>query len=551
MKLANIKISLFLLLLLGSHSQARTQILVDSLIQSTQGVMIGGEFDSAGGWMPVEWSDMLIYDLGDHILSGRMEIDIRNFDPATQNSESRHHILSMFSDSLGDHNSPLHIMDGSTEHSVWDVHTGTNYDGGLKLLTSAGNKLETYSLNHVWNKDSTYHFTVIWDQYRVDLLIDSVLILSNTNIRNYALRYLFVGRDFTHSLDINTGRPNNEYSAQIGPIYSNLAVYADSVLSSLETGDTGSVDIDLPNDAGEIYSFDVTISYDSTLWEFDSIETDSSGNPLNIYYNSVSDKLFLGAFSPNPIDQLEDIVTARFTPKFDTTQVRIAHLDVTRFIVNEDSKPLFSNTYVLRPEGYSPTPIEMVLFQAQEESDGSVRLTWQTASESGNLGFEVQRGESGGSFERIAFVPGNGTSNLLNSYEFTDNELKPGHYYYRLKQIDFDGSFEFSYVVEVVLDVAGLDEFRLFDSYPNPFRGKINIIFTIPSYLSKENVQVSVYDLRGRLVKRLSPGIPSNNFFHILWDTNEEVGSRPATGVYFLTLKAGQFRASQKILFVR
>ncbi len=94
----------------------------------------------------------------------------------------------------------------------------------------------------------------------------------------------------------------------------------------------------------------------------------------------------------------------------------------------------------------TPTPVELVSFTAvKKESD--IELNWSTATETNNKGFEVQR-QSGGlertGWERIGFVEGNGTTSQVHSYSYRDENVQPGKYQYRLKQIDFDGSTEYS-----------------------------------------------------------------------------------------------------------
>src|SRR5690606_18127695 len=92
----------------------------------------------------------------------------------------------------------------------------------------------------------------------------------------------------------------------------------------------------------------------------------------------------------------------------------------------------------------SPLPVELISFEATA-GDYSIFLTWSTASEKNNAGFNLQRSIDGYNFENIAWIDGNGTTNSPNNYSFEDKNVKPGvMYYYQLKQVDYNGEFEYS-----------------------------------------------------------------------------------------------------------
>ena len=111
----------------------------------------------------------------------------------------------------------------------------------------------------------------------------------------------------------------------------------------------------------------------------------------------------------------------------------------------------------------NPVPVELISFRA-ELSENDLTLSWQTATETNNKGFEIERlqdykikklqdlptGQAG--WETVGFVQGNGTTTEFHSYTFTDKNVEQGFYQYRLKQIDFDGSFTYSDIVEVEVD---------------------------------------------------------------------------------------------------
>jgi hypothetical protein len=171
-----------------------------------------------------------------------------------------------------------------------------------------------------------------------------------------------------------------------------------------------------------------------------------------------------------------------------------------------------------------PVPVELVTFSAVS-GNKEIHLSWITASEINNKGFEVQRTSDQQNFKAIAFIPGNGTTTSQNSYSFIDSPENPGTYYYRLKQIDFDGSFEFSNTINADFT---LRSFELSQNYPNPFNPETVISFSIPDegYLT-----LKIYNISGELVEVLSDGFVSTGINSIRWNA-----APFPSGVYFYRL---------------
>ncbi|WP_337866044.1 hypothetical protein [Ignavibacterium sp.] len=131
----------------------------------------------------------------------------------------------------------------------------------------------------------------------------------------------------------------------------------------------------------------------------------------------------------------------------------------------------------------SVIPVELTSFTAKS-MDNNVHLNWTTATELNNKGFEIQRsvipnGARNLSWEAAGFVSGKGTTTEPQNYSFVDKNLTSDKYAYRLKQIDFDGSFEYSDIVEVEINKP--EEFILEQNYPNPFNPATKIKFKIPA----------------------------------------------------------------------
>ena len=104
-------------------------------------------------------------------------------------------------------------------------------------------------------------------------------------------------------------------------------------------------------------------------------------------------------------------------------------------------------------------------------------------------------------WEKIGFVNGNGTSTETHTYSFTDQNPVAGKSYYRLKQIDFDGSFEYSNIVEVDLTLP--IEFSLEQNYPNPFNPATTIKYSIPNVTEQSERSRMVLKVYNVLEKKL------------------------------------------------
>jgi hypothetical protein len=141
-------------------------------------------------------------------------------------------------------------------------------------------------------------------------------------------------------------------------------------------------------------------------------------------------------------------------------------------------------------------PVELTSFTASV-NENDVTLNWVTATEVNNQGFEIER-NSGNGFENIGYVAGFGTSSETHSYSFVDASLNEGTYSYRLKQVDLDGTFEYSDVVEV--DVAVPDVFALEQNYPNPFNPSTRIDFSLAV---DSKVSLKVFNVLGQEVANL------------------------------------------------
>lgn len=188
----------------------------------------------------------------------------------------------------------------------------------------------------------------------------------------------------------------------------------------------------------------------------------------------------------------------------------------------------------------TPLPVELTSFAATYTGDG-VLLNWQTATEVNNYGFNVERRTNNESWIKIGFVQGHGNSNSSKTYSYLDKDAPSGKVYYRLKQIDFDGKFEYSNIVEVSVNV--LNRLELQQNFPNPFNPVTTISYNLPN-VSK--VKLVVYDVTGREVATLINEFQSAGKHYVNFNA-----SRIASGVYYYRIQAGEIIQTKKMILVK
>ena len=194
----------------------------------------------------------------------------------------------------------------------------------------------------------------------------------------------------------------------------------------------------------------------------------------------------------------------------------------------------------LEVNGDGVLPVELASF-ASVINNNNVTLNWTTSTETNNSGFDIER-SSNGTWSKIGNVSGNGTSTVSNSYSFSDRNLASGNYNYRLKQIDFNGNFEYFNLSNEV-NVGIPSRFDLAQNYPNPFNPSTSINFDLPA---DGNVSLKLYDMTGREVMILVNEVRSAGYYSVNFNA-----SNMSSGVYFYTLSAENFTATKKMMRVK
>ena len=202
-------------------------------------------------------------------------------------------------------------------------------------------------------------------------------------------------------------------------------------------------------------------------------------------------------------------------------------------------------------------PVELTSFTLTA-SGKEVTLSWSTATELNNQGFEVQRKFGSNGFATIGSVKGNGTTTTPHNYTFVDKLIDAGKYFYRLKQMDYGGQFSYSPIVEV--DVRLLSKYTLEQNYPNPFNPTTTIGFGIPASPNPSEggalVTLKVYEILGNEVKTLVNKEMEAGYHSVDFDE-----SKLPSGIYFYQLhvsalpskvgKAGSFMETKKMMLLR
>lgn len=194
----------------------------------------------------------------------------------------------------------------------------------------------------------------------------------------------------------------------------------------------------------------------------------------------------------------------------------------------------------------SSTPVELTSLSANVNGK-SVLINWTTGTEKNNMGFEIQRSSDKVNFSKIGYVNGNGTTLETKKYSFVDNNAQSVKSYYRLKQMDYDGAFTYSTVIEV--EIGTVSSFSLDQNYPNPFNPSTIISYTLPV---NSNVKIIITNALGETIKELTNEIQQSGV-HVMNFNASGISS----GVYFYTIQASPvdgsktFSASKKMILVK
>ncbi|MBX7045834.1 MAG: T9SS type A sorting domain-containing protein, partial [Ignavibacteria bacterium] len=186
-------------------------------------------------------------------------------------------------------------------------------------------------------------------------------------------------------------------------------------------------------------------------------------------------------------------------------------------------------------------PVELSSFTSNVNSN-NVTLNWSTVQEENNKGFEIERKSFGEGWKKIGYIEGKGITHQTQKYSYKDNGLNTGIYSYRLKQIDYNGNFEYHELTsEVIIGVPS--KFALAQNYPNPFNPATVISYQLPA---AGFVSLKVYDISGREVSSLVNEVKNAGYYNVTFDAKSL-----SSGTYFYKLSTDKFSDVKKMVVVK
>ena len=286
-------------------------------------------------------------------------------------------------------------------------------------------------------------------------------------------------------------------------------------------------------------------------WDYGQVEASTNNGSTWIPLEGLYTQPGTGTFQPNG------------EPLYDGTQTNWVEeeISLTSFISDQ-----FKLRFELRTDGslvkdgwylddisiivFGSIPVELSSFTAQL-INGKASLNWQTASELNNAGFEIEKtvfspqssvgDDAKLKWTKVGFVTGRGTTTEINNYSFVDDRTAEGKTLYRLKQIDFDGTFSYSNEVEV--EFTAPKTFSLEQNFPNPFNPETEITFSLAK---SDNVTLKIYNILGSEVATLVNGFIEAGKHSVRLNASEFT-----SGVYLYTIKSGNFTATRKMILMK
>jgi carboxypeptidase T len=284
--------------------------------------------------------------------------------------------------------------------------------------------------------------------------------------------------------------------------------------------------------------YDIESNYDYGQVEI-STNNGSTFTPLSGNYTQPG----TGSFQPNGEPLYDGVQSTWVNEEIDLTSYNTNQVKL-KFELKTDVSLTKDGWYVddIGIMVYGIVPVELSSFTAIAQ-DKNVLLNWTTSTETNNMGFEVERRSSteNSGWQKLGFKNGNGTTTEKSIYSFVDKNPLNGKSYYRLKQIDFDGSFKIYNSLE--MDYGTIDEYSLAQNYPNPFNPRTEINFSLAK---SGNVTLKVYNILGSEVATLV-----NDFMEAGKHSVQFNAKDFTSGVYFYTIKADNFTSTHKMILMK
>lgn len=221
-------------------------------------------------------------------------------------------------------------------------------------------------------------------------------------------------------------------------------------------------------------------------------------------------------------------------PLIDTDKARIKIASSTSTALGNTPNIFFDISNVDFTIG-TPMPVTLISFNASLNAENSVQLNWETSEETNNAGFDIEMSLDARKFVKVGFVDGNGNSKSAHQYRYSVSDLPGGTYYFRLKQLDYDGEYEYSQTRAVELKSAK----DILAVYPNPTSGKLKFH---PLLHQGQAFDIRIIDQTGRIVVSLPPSDKYGKGYEL----NTE---RLPSGLYNVILRGANF--TENLRFVK
>jgi hypothetical protein len=365
---------------------------------------------------------------------------------------------------------------------------------------------------------------------------------------------VFVFVDTTNNPDelwtITSNPPNPKWEATTSSYYSLPNSYTDSKNGDYSSNAvvtmtmTNSIDISSFQNPRLVFWSKWNIEDN---WDYGQADVSTNGGsswiPLEGEYTQPGE----GSFQPNGEPVYDGIQSSWVREEISLSGYVSSQFKI-RFDLNTDGYISRDGWYIddIGIIVYSIVPVELTSFTA-EAGINEVLLKWTTSSELNNSGFEIERAHDTDQLNwvSVGFVEGAGTSTRSTDYIYIDKSPVKGISYYRLKQIDFKGTFRLYDKIKV--EYNGITSYELGQNFPNPFNPTTTISYSIPV---AGNVNLTIYNLLGSEVVKLideqqQAGIHSVHF------STEDLGEKIGSGIYFYTLKSGSFTQTRKMIVLK
>ncbi len=418
------------------------------------------------------------------------------------------------------HNNPSFTQDNTL--SIWDIQLNINVTGSsavkhgtfFYVADQSSNLIRGYDING----NLIYTFAIPGVTGLKDLAFDGTFEYGGTGT-NLIYQMNFQTQTLIGTINVPIAVRNIAYDSDNDAFW--IGNWNDPMMLISRNGTVlNTLDIQISQITGSAY--DGQSSGGPYLWVI------SGGTPDSIFIRQV--RLTDGTITGVKHDVLSDIGIGQ------TSAAPGGLFYMGQFITNTFSLGgvlVGSPTKLFVYEIYNSIPVELISFSAKV-IDGGIKLSWSTATETNNKGFEIEKTECSGqkpgeiSWESAGFIPGSGTTTELQSYSWSDDDSRAGKFSYRLKQLDFNGSFHYSN--EIVVDAAAPSQFYLSQNYPNPFNPATTIEYRIPE---KSFISLVLFDAAGKQCRILENGVKPPGNYQIRFNAHDL-----SSGVYFYKLYA-------------